>query len=379
MKAEEIEGKWFRWDTRQTFEFPRVKYVKGGFINHKSDGLKLFYTEYINDNGEFFPLEDWLEYDEEIIPISLEEIQPYLPENHPDKFKTMKKLPKYFVIKRNANNPLWDKYINWLNETYNQEWIGCCDFFYGFVGCSKYNGIDCREVLSGFVNTPTVLTLEEWDSIINKQENNNNMERKIRGAFCIKDFPNNRFGVHSKEYMGVDFIYNSESWKDYNPTKYPEYWKIVYEEEFKVGDWISFYSELDNCVYTSTIKEWTSSSYCKLNNGLEPFKNLIRKATPEEIKNSQQKELYFGDVKFTIKKGNDYAETAYGKVTKEEIKKAIDYIENPPRLAGKYELTIHVNGIHSCLRSPLIDSFKIGFGCKSGKLSELKAIYQAFE
>lgn len=47
--------------------------------------------------------------------------------------------------------------------------------------------------------------------------------------------------------------------------------------------------------------------------------------------------------------------------------------------AEEYDLTIHVNGKYNCLRSPSIDSFKIGFGCKSGKLSELKVIYQAFE
>lgn len=31
-------------------------------------------------------------------------------------------LPKYFVIKRDASNPLWQKYINWLNETYETKW-----------------------------------------------------------------------------------------------------------------------------------------------------------------------------------------------------------------------------------------------------------------
>lgn len=54
-------------------------------------------------------------------------------------------------------------------------------------------------------------------------------------------------------------------------------------EQFKVGDWITFYSEVDKTFYTSKIKEWTSHSYCKLNNGLEPFKHLLKKATSQEI------------------------------------------------------------------------------------------------
>jgi len=39
--------------------------------------------------------------------------------------------------------------------------------------------------------------------------------------------------------------------------------------------------------------------------------------------------LNFGEVEFTIESGKDYAKTAYGRVTKEEIRKAIEYIEKP--------------------------------------------------
>jgi len=31
----------------------------------------------------------------------------------------MKTLPLYFAIRRDSSNPLWRKYINWLNATYN--------------------------------------------------------------------------------------------------------------------------------------------------------------------------------------------------------------------------------------------------------------------
>lgn len=63
------------------------------------------------------------------------------------------------------------------------------------------------------------------------------------------------------------------------------------EETFCVGEWVTFYSEIDKCVYTDKIKEWTSHSYCKLENGLEPFKHLLRKATPEEIKAAQTPQI----------------------------------------------------------------------------------------
>jgi hypothetical protein len=54
----------------------------------------------------------------------------------------MKKLPQYFVIKRQADNPLWVNYITWLNKTYNQRpiWLGDIYNYYGYDGNFKNNG-----------------------------------------------------------------------------------------------------------------------------------------------------------------------------------------------------------------------------------------------
>ena len=87
------------------------------------------------------------------------------------------------------------------------------------------------------------------------------------------------------------------------------------------------------------------------------------------------KPLYFGKNKFIVE-NNQYATTAYGNITKEELKTAIDYIENPPKLCG-YNLTIHSNEKYSSLHSFETLGLKLGFGCQSGKLSELKEIYKA--
>lgn len=79
----------------------------------------------------------------------------------------------------------------------------------------------------------------------------------------------------------------------------------------------------------------------------------------------ESKELYFGKVKFTIHGG--YADTEYGKVTKEEISKVFDYITDTPSLVeGKYQLII-----------PLDEDSKIKFGCQEGTIGELKAIERA--
>lgn len=93
---------------------------------------------------------------------------------------------------------------------------------------------------------------------------------------------------------------------------------------------------------------------------------------------------YFGNVKFEIFPGKDYAETEYGKIYKEEIKRVTDWIENfnPPKLIG-YSLCIYNrNNKHQMV--PLDDlltgrRFQIGFGCEPGRLIELKEIYKVFE
>lgn len=61
----------------------------------------------------------------------------------------------------------------------------------------------------------------------------------------------------------------------------------VYKEEFKVGDWISFSNATKTKTITSKLKEWTAHNYCILENGEKPFKDIIRKSTPEEIKTAQ--------------------------------------------------------------------------------------------
>jgi hypothetical protein len=89
---------------------------------------------------------------------------------------------------------------------------------------------------------------------------------------------------------------------------------------------------------------------------------------------------YFGEVEFKLYKGNNLAITEHGRIPMVDIKKAIDYIENPPKLA-EYVLSIHSDKFSGYIKFHDIDKneiISIGFGCKKGKLSELKLIYEAY-
>ena len=82
------------------------------------------------------------------------------------------KLPKYFAIKKDADNPLWDKYISWLNDYAmkngaNPNWFGQLGVYYGVTNTPK-NGFTGRQWdLTSFSAVTEELTLEQWDEIVN--------------------------------------------------------------------------------------------------------------------------------------------------------------------------------------------------------------------
>jgi hypothetical protein len=77
-------------------------------------------------------------------------------------------LPEYFAIKRDAKNPLWNKYIKWLNKTYNLSLTGnaTVHIYYGWAG--EKDNLSCyHNNILDFPNPVTELTLEQWDNIVN--------------------------------------------------------------------------------------------------------------------------------------------------------------------------------------------------------------------
>ena len=146
-----------------------------------------------------------------------------------------KELPKYFVIKRDNSNPLWDKYIQWLNSKYNTNWQGNTWSYYGFDGTNI-----CWHNVNSFKNNPTLLTLEEWDSIVNLKE-----EFVLPEKWCIrptKEQENTVFAYFkSKNSNFVDENASSYMWY-YSPergyhaflngksTAYEGYTEITFEQ-----------------------------------------------------------------------------------------------------------------------------------------------------
>ncbi len=97
----------------------------------------------------------------EMYPNDLQEVTPG------EYFVQEGKMPEYFTIKRVEGNPLWEKYICWLNKEYSTSWSGNIDHcFYGF-GKDKITHGACASI-KNFGEDAVNLTLEQWDKIINK-------------------------------------------------------------------------------------------------------------------------------------------------------------------------------------------------------------------
>lgn len=89
--------------------------------------------------------------------------------------KELPELPEVFCIKHDSSNPLWDKYINWLNEKFNENYRG--HFTDTYYGINNNGGHGCYHNPITFGPTCKELTLEEWDSIVNKQQTINTMQK----------------------------------------------------------------------------------------------------------------------------------------------------------------------------------------------------------
>lgn len=71
-------------------------------------------------------------------------------------------LPNDFIIRMDIRNPLWEKYINWLNKTYNKTFTGLVCNYYGV-----FNNKTCIYDIRNDIPDIPIITLKEWNEAIN--------------------------------------------------------------------------------------------------------------------------------------------------------------------------------------------------------------------
>ena len=106
-KVEFEVGKWYK-----NLSIHSKENTFGKFLNLRNNNKEFWMSEYIY-NGKFHSTPGWLDYSSETVEIDIEEIQQYLPDEHPDKIKSTdslkmilsiddEELPMVSIIKTNT-------------------------------------------------------------------------------------------------------------------------------------------------------------------------------------------------------------------------------------------------------------------------------------
>lgn len=179
------------------------------------------------------------------------------------------KMPKYFAIKRVADNSLWKKYIYWLNNTYFSNITGYIDEYYGF---DSRVFIDPK--LKYFKNNPVELTLEQWDKIINKT-----MEEKFKlpEKWCVLSQGKDTYEKYLQPYL-VKHGYENPEWNE------RDYYYSYVKGEFYADS----YPEIRGCVEIT-------------------FEQFIKHVLKEEVMKENDKEIIGWKLKDDCKKNSKAA------------------------------------------------------------------------
>ena len=256
-----------------------------------------------------------------------------------------------------------------------------------------------QELEHPYLYLESVILFGDWEKIFSKElvpelTFQEFFDRYVK--WCVMDcvevseWASKHFGCHAyvskDKHLCVLESYSKYSFCDSSEKKLSDYVELTFEQFEK---YVLKSKDMEKVIGYKFKKEYESylKAYCAIVGIIPESASIVdyketgyvfqsKSIAYDRIKNAgvidlwfepvyESKELYFGKVKFTIKKG--YADTEYGKVTKEEISKVFNYITQTPSLVeGKYQLII-----------PLDEDSKIKFGCQEGTIGELKAIERA--
>ena len=325
MKENEfVIGKWYKFTSYGNCKNNYAKCIENGDI---FKGSPWIYAGYLHDLGgwNYSSMSDIEEAD-------MSEVSKFLPVGHPDKI----------IVDNKYNLQVGDVITiinNWEVKEVNKEGIK--------LGDSTIN--------NSWEKVNTGLDKEGW-KIKSRVKDMNKVEAPK--TFLVKGDSKHLLKACLDEILELGY-------------------KVVEERELKSY----FCSNIDTVTNNTTIKEYKNifinsdlltnpkaditfilpQDYSK---AIEHAKSALNS---EYWNKSKVKKMKFGELTVEVTPGLGYVQIAEGKVTKEDLKKVVDYIRNRPKILGyKVEFPDVPTTAH-----------KLKFGYKIGKISELIAIYEA--
>lgn len=239
-------------------------------------------------------------------------------ESIPLKDFILKELPAVWCVKNDGSQLFKDtviKYLNkYLNDKFKKKLIGDNKHhYYGITKDAELRIVGLSENIEKYFEN-NILTLEEFIEIAQMNtKNTESTNKRIIGYKCPIDMfdgciPKNTLYVRKYSEVLENGYYSKDHLESnvyYLPKEIVETWEPVYEEEYKVGDWVIGW----HCTYKS-FKEipWKickiEENYIYSDNHSNTGISNIRKATKEEIDNFLN--ITINNYKLEITSNNDF-------------------------------------------------------------------------
>ena len=133
-------------------------------------------------------------------------------------------LPTYWIVKRDLTNPNWRKVIEYLNETYNQDWGWTNNWYYWYDWNKSNNWTNYFYDITYFENNPTLLTIEQFMEAIKEEETFAPLEQVAVSNTGIKNAIENLKTDKYKYY----YIWKKRDWKYVTEDDYWDVWIFIY-------------------------------------------------------------------------------------------------------------------------------------------------------
>lgn len=180
------------------------------------------------------------------------------------------RLPQYWAVKKDSDNPDFNKIIAYMNEIDPQSrfpWTGKSGYeYYGYDGNSSNNGTDITSYMANFRNNPTLLTIAEFvelteDFVLPTQWYINWTDQNMVDVLA------KHFNVHwgyipgAKNLMNGEYVFSDEKTSsDYTEITFEQFTKYVLTPDLLAFDRNDWNIEVTTAEQRNEVAEWIDAN-----------------------------------------------------------------------------------------------------------------------
>ena len=276
----------------------------------------------------------------------MNEVSKFLPDGHVDKVVEFK-LPERWCIKRTPET--WKVIVDYLNDTYDRYYSYNNPGFPWVTNNSDYNDSSSEKPTDA-----VEITFEQFKKYVLKENSMNKVEAPK--TFLVKGDSKHLLKACYEEIIELGYKKASRDIENIGTFFSTNINRV--DKENTLEDYKYLYINGSLSVDTQYTIFTLPQDY---NKAIEHAKSAIQS---KYWNKSKVKKMKFGSLEVKVTPGLGYVQIAEGKVTKEDLKKVIDWKSDKPKLLGYPVSFKRLEG-------------DVSFGCKDGTWEQLYDIYNA--